>query len=258
MKVTTKLNRRLFRPAAIVAAALMVVAPAPGALGETDRSFETSGSCTIALLRPQTDPENVRPYLPDAFEPDVNAAGKAELQIELFECAPFVVDGGAAVPNFGSTVTVRVDAPHDPNVAWGYDLWQVTSRSDFHAAASRIGYRAPLVKDSSFELTRIGVVDQVVASIPWGYSPYSLTMTAGDPPPVGIEFTGFHYHFGPHGLIEIEYPLDNMSLNGGAATLSARPGSPLAEILGADSVTTWGVLGTVDFVGKHRLIDLPA
>jgi hypothetical protein len=238
-------------------AALILVILQPAALGETDRSFETSGSCTIALLRPQTDPDNVRPYLPEGFHPDVNPAGKVELQIEFAECVPFRVDGRGGAPNIGSTVTVRVEKPHDPGVTWGYDLWQSTSRRDFHATASRLGYHTPLVPNSTFELTRIGAVDQAEASIPWGYSPYALTMTAGDPPPVGIPHTGFHYHLGPHGLIEIEYPLENMAINGATATLSARPGSALAKILGADSITTWGALITLDFVGKHRLIPFP-
>lgn len=263
VETSSRSKREQIRWAAILAlAVVMLLMLQPAAVGETDRSFETSGSCTIALLRPQTDPDNVRPYLPEGFNPDVNPAGKAELQIEFAECAPFRVDGAEGPPNIGSTVTVRV-VPHDDvetnnsEAAWGYDLWQATTRSDFHEAAARLGYRAALVKNARFELTRTGPVDAVAASVPWGYSPYSLTMTAGEPPPVGIEHTGFHYHLGPHGLVEIEYPLDNLAINGAVATLSARPGSPLAKILGADSITTWGALITLDFVGKHRLIPFP-
>lgn len=252
---------RLGRRLAIAAAVVTVAAP-PSALADTDRSYDTSGHCTIAGAFIKTDPDNVRPYLPEAFPPDVDPAGNATLQIEFFECAPFVVDGRDGPTRIGSTVTVGV-VPH-PGVetdntegVWGYDLWSADSRSDHHAAASRLGYNVPLVKQSTFDLTRLGAVDRVTATVPYDYSPYAFELTAGTPPPTSIEHTGYHYHLGPHGLVEITYPLEILSASTGVATVTAAPGSPLAEILGAESRTSAGLLLTLDFIGEHRLVEFP-
>jgi hypothetical protein len=225
-----------------------------------DKSFETFGRGVLVGTQLKIDPENLEGHLPRGFEPPLDPAGLATLQVEFFRIDPFTVDGRTGSPRIGSVITAHVIARNGSGDTWGYDLWHAQSRSDFHSAFIRLGGFSGHVQNATFQRETVGGVELVEASIPWSYSSYSYSVAVSSTsPPLLDPFLsqGCHYQLGKHGLIRIFYPLRDIRAGGGVGTLRAAPGSPLAEILGAESVTFPAIRLDLEFEGYHRIMNSP-
>ena len=168
----------------------------------------------------------------------IQVAGRAALFAYTVEYRNVSVNGGPASTTTLTGVAAFVRPPDGSPGVQAYDILMTADRRDYVRAHRALGLLQGLVRVGFERTTVAGPVLDIAANTPWRYSPYRWTLAALAPPPLGIPLTTVHWQDGSRGRVLIEYDHTDLIVTLGIGSLSAAPGSPLAQLLGTDRVQT--------------------
>ena len=241
--------RRAYRRATLAVVAGLLMAPYATAQGSGEggsRSIETSWDCLAAILAIPVDADRVASYVPAPFTVQ-EIAGQALLGVVVEDCTT-TVGGGEPFQHVLSVVIVKVNDPATSGAEAGadtddfYDLLWGTSSPRYHAAAAPLGF-ATYIPKSRFGVNQVGDQLKVIeADVPWSESPFSVSVTTGEPPEANSESISVHWGLGRGGVVRTHYVHDVTRASGSIGTLRVTRGTLLAEILGAEEVTAPAVI----------------
>lgn len=199
--------------------------------------------------------------IPQDFTLQGEATGKTvlffwQLLCDLFEGGKPLGTGSSS----GLSVNLQSAPPECSNCRPGaYDIWQVGNDPDNHAALTRLGIFAPLVRGTSVSFSYVnGAPVAAKVLVPWDKSPYELT--AAISPPVlpffaGIDdcgafpmptadpagcFPSDHWFKGDQGIVYTANANCKVEAAPAQMRIKAKPGSPLALMLGATQLEVPG------------------
>lgn len=241
------------RPGSGVALALalgVVVAGSPGpALGDSNhrppRDVLTEGDCEQIGAFIPVPVSRVREYVPNGFTPTGEQAGVAVVLVTGGRCDPWFIDGKEVPPLQFGLISVLIDPPAE-HQANGYDLWWQTDHRRFYRGYTRLGISTEFVPDLRYETVRgpHGGVTSAFVDVPGEATWFSMEadLVAHAPSPGIDDIPSTHWHLGPHGLVLGVHDNDDSWAGGATIVIRTEPGSPLADILGGDTVTIAGGL----------------
>ena len=226
-------------------------APAPPS---TDRTAAASSprvlpwgifACDYVVANVPVQPDALRPYLPEGFEPEeaqgplALAQGGAYLGVEMMRCESGAgLDGNVTDLHYGSFFTTVVPPANasDPDAGLQMVKWDAlvpdAPRRDVLAAA---GLPA---RDGSVTLSREAAPARVAATLTLdGLGAYAIEGTAPRP---GNPFGGTFVEFMPSqhgGLARWRADYESEAFHSGWGTLTLEPGTWPAEVAGGTHVT---------------------
>lgn len=245
--------RRPFAPIAASAGLLTLALAAPARADSID-SFAFSGDCTGGSVAITTDKANVDPFVDDRFKVAADpVTSQVPLIVQAFQCNPW--EQAPLAPSFPArnhiVTEIFVAATQTPGGALvSYDLPAVGTSSELQAKWGRFGLANHLAPD----LTYAGLGAEVDASVPEHsnreyVTGYTLSVRGnGNPlPDLNDGSESCVWQVGNRGPVCTRFPLlENPTLDFGTGTITATPGSTMAQLLGRRSVT--GVAAVRDFL----------
>jgi hypothetical protein len=215
-------------------------------------SYSTRGPCTEVFLEAVVKVETLSQYIPEGYEV-ADDGGLTDIGVFSEDCLQGI-DGGPLWSTTLSGIGVSGTAPDGGD--GGFSITWTTDSNHIYKAYRSLGY-GELVRDSSFELVEVaGQTIGAEASVPGGALPFSFSVSLVEPAPDDAldEFrNSVHWAHGSRGFVRGDY--DHTFQEGSAVVgeLRAEPGSPLAEILGAERVETAGFFFHFDHTGTVEL-----
>ena len=217
-----------------IGAATSLAGACPGMAGAAFRpafSFDGRG-CDVPAVELPVALERARPLVPARFGL-VSEAGQARLRLAAAGCGAFSVDGSPAGGRAVAEAGLAVRAPDGTPGAHYYLLWQVTDSAVLRARGERAGAFGALVRDLTVEFSQsTPLTARAVARVPWGHSPYSLTADALVPRGGGTALS-IWWHDSRQGTLRLQERRAVASSAPATVAVEARPGSPLAALVGA-------------------------
>lgn len=227
---------------------------------------ESSGTCLETVVRVEVDGDAVRKYfeeqVPDErFQPAVNAAGKASVNLTSVDCSIFLDSQDGTTPIQLDIINVDVPIEPPPNgddecanrIVTSYDVLRATDSREYYRWLQRLG-SGTLIEDSTFESAE-GPPATVFVDVPgW----FTFTMVGTDPstvdagnPPLDSEF----WRLGRFGALRHCFHSENIRLLPGVAVVRAYPDSPLADMFGTEPIIAPGLIGGFDFTAESEVVD---
>jgi hypothetical protein len=111
-----------------------------------------------------------------------------------------------------------------------------------------VGVRGGRVDGLTVEDAGAGPIERATANVPWAPSTYELGIEAAVPGTASAATTWWHR--GPSGFVRLGYRFPRSSVRTGTGRVTARAGSPLAQLLGGTSVDGSGSVTRLDFAGR--------
>lgn len=237
-------------------AAALVTAMALGAphVSAAPRELRWSGSgCQEVQVIVAVPEAQARAFVPEPFELDA-AGGAVEVLVGFVSCERIQM-GRRNAPGMVSEVGIAIRSPDGSAGNHVYSLWQVNDRRDLRSAFARLGMaggRAPM----SFDVTEIaGPTLTIASSIGWKRSSYSIWVAGAEPRFIGSGASVW-WHAGSKGIYRIDYSLPSVEAAPSPGVLEAEPGSPLAELIGTDSVPATALFYRFPFSASARRVEL--
>ena len=228
--------------------AIAVVAPARA---EPAGFSSSGGPCFQGALALAVPAKNLRPFVPSDF-PLVGAAGRATIFIYTVSCEAVSIDGGTPRDLTFTGVAAFVLPPDGSPGVQAYDILMTVDDQEYFDHVTALGLEQGLVEVGFKTKKLAGPIVSVSANTPWEHSPYSWTLVAVKPPPYGIPLPTVHWQDGALGRVRTDDAHTNLILAPGVGRVTASPGSPLAQILGAESAT--GAGGILRFSYSQELV----
>ncbi len=227
---------------ALVAAGILA-APASG--GQL-KAFSSDGDCEQAGGIVQVRAADVRPYVPMPFAIVGEATGTAQLFVTGGRCDNWVVDDRPpATLLFGLVAVVIERHGTSRSTTDLYDIWWFSNDSGWHSRLRALDFFSHRLDGIRFDVDRGPMGEAIAAhvSVPWSGSPFTVEAIVAAASPPEFETPSDHWYLGQHG--EVHGRHDNRFFRASAVTavVSAPPGSPLAEMMGAPSRLSPGLYG---------------
>lgn len=216
---------------------------------------KSSATCLETVLRVEVDEDRVQEHVPERFQPAVNAAGKAMVDIFSVPCSIFLdgEDGETPIPLNIINVNVALEPPPGRALGPSYDVLRATDSREYYRWLQRLGV-GTLIEDSTFEYVE-GPPATVFADVPgW----FTFVMVGGDPPTVdaGVPpFDATFWQLGRFGAVRHIFHVENLRPLPGLGVVRAYPDSPLADMIGTEPVTAAGIIGRFDFTAESEVVD---
>lgn len=216
-------------------------------------AYQQDGPCSQVALAIPVEAARLDPYVPDEFLLK-DIAGYTTLGVFAGVC-DMSIDGGARQPGVVAGVFANDTVDPEGNAA-GFDLSWVTSSLASYDAYRSLGF-GELSTGAAYNEEAVGPTTLIEADVPDGYVPFSISMVAANGGAEEVEFPllSVHWDAGTRGFVRGTYDHVVHRAGGGVAELTAAPGTPLAYILNAETVTAAGFFLQFDHTGTVELVN---
>jgi hypothetical protein len=229
-----------------------------GALAQEDPTLEPAfayggsdcvePSVTVAVPVDRARAAVPEPYVPRSLSGD---AASADVLLAVARCERLNVDGQTVSGRVVVDAGVVIETPDGTSGAHVYQLWQLSDSREVSAAMASVGVRGGQVAGLGVDDASTALADGARATVPWTDSPYDLAVDGAVGDATSASSTTW-WHRGPRGIVRLGYSFPRAASRFGAGKVSAREGSPLAQLLGGTSASGNGFVGRLDFAGRVR------
>lgn len=254
------MKSRSLTPLLVLAALAAAFTGTAQALPEEGPIFTTTGedcrNFTVSLDG-SMDAEVAREMTPERFTPVDPPSGF----VEMATCPSGKVNGVEIGAYTIAEAAIAIEAPADIDGTSGpveqdiYALSQLDTNAVLSGVKSDAGYRSEVI-DIGFDYTP-GPPQRIEGTIPWPFSPYTMEadLIGGVPIP-GVSLITRIWTAGPKGVVVTENNIFEIAAGStGVSTAHFEPGSPLAKLAGADTVTGPSISGVGTFENRAFLIE---
>jgi hypothetical protein len=206
------------------------------------RPLRSEGDCVQVAAFVPVDASRARAYVPDGFAIVGEEAGAAFVLVTGGRCDAWTIDGRRVAPLRFGLVSILAHPEEDPPGLDGYDLWWLVGDRPTWSGFRRVGVDARLVRGVRFEAEPgpLGEPSAASVDVPWPVSPFSVSAVvapAGNPP---AAFASGHWFEGRFGRVHGVHDNTEAVVVPALVEIDVREGTPVAELLGAASVTIPG------------------
>ena len=216
----------------VITAVLAVATATAAAKPITLRADCVQGAAGLAA-----DREEVRSRVPAQFQL-IEAGDQALIFLYTVECASWQVDGGEPRPNTTTAIAAFVHGANGPEA---FDIYGTHSdRSVVKAYKQELGLSYGRA-EPTFDLTSpLPGALALTSEVPYSKAPFAFSITGTETSPVGVEFPSVHWQLGSRGLVRHSYTHNPFHASGAFGEVTAPAGSPLADMMGAESASAGG------------------
>jgi hypothetical protein len=196
-----------------------------------------TADCVQGAAGLAADGAEVRSRVPAQFEL-IEAGDKALIFLYTVECSTWQVNGGSAGPNTTTAIAAFVHGASGPEA---FDIYGTHSdRGVVKTYKKQLGLNYGRA-DATFDLTSpLPGALALTSEVPYEKAPFAFSITGTETSPVGVEFPSVHWQLGSRGLVRHTYTHNPFHASGAFGEVTAPAGSPLADMMGAESASTGG------------------
>jgi hypothetical protein len=168
------------------------------------------------------------------------------------DCEGLTVDRATAGGRAVAWAGIAIRSPDGSPGSHTYLLWLVTDSATLRVEAERAGAFGDLVRGLAVTSSGLtALTPRTVATVPWTYSPYSLTAD-GLVPGGATSVTTTWWHISPEGTLRLREARAVSARAAASVSVEPQTGSPLAGLTGG-SVSAPGTLDRLELSGEAAL-----